>query len=117
MARQKKMQSGMMVELSQHRNGSKEWLPFIVTHVYDDGKISGVCLSGEPGALGWGGSRGTYAFDKVEMGNGMREYRVMKGMPQMEDAPEPEMEPPVDEGLLPFEPDESDEQDDELDKE
>ena len=41
MARQKKMQVGMMVEFAQPRLGEKVWLPFMVTQVYDDGRISG----------------------------------------------------------------------------
>ena len=86
MARQKKMQVGQMVELAQPRLGEKEWLPFLITQIYDDGRISGVCFSGEPGALGWM-NRAAQAFDHVEFGNGMREYRV-KGVQQMEDAPE-----------------------------
>lgn len=90
MARPRKMQVGMMVELAQPRLGEKEWLPFMVTQVYEDGLISGVCFSGEPGALGWM-NRAAQAFDHVEHGNAMRQYRV-KGAPQMEDAPEPAMD-------------------------
>ena len=88
MARPKKMQVGMMVEFAQPRLGEKVWLPFMVTHVYEDGRISGVCFSGEPGALGWM-NRAAQAFDKREMGSTIGQYRV-KGAPQMEDAPEPE---------------------------
>ena len=91
MARPKKMQPGMMVELAQPRLGEKEWLPFLITQVYEDGLISGVCFSGEPGALGWM-NRAAQAFDKREMGSNVGQYRV-KGAPQMEDAPEPEPEP------------------------
>ena len=94
MARHKKMEVGQMVELAQPRLGEKVWLPFMVTQVYEDGMISGVCFSGEPGALGWM-NRAAQAFDKREMGNNIGQYRV-KGIPQMENAPEaaePEPEP------------------------
>ena len=97
--------NGQMVELSQPANGETVWLPFLVTHVHDGEQISGVCFSGMPGALGWM-NRAAQAFDHVEKGSGMREWRFKRGRPadepdEPEDQPEsyhtPEEELPFDE--------------------
>ena len=68
----------MQVEISQMaslRQPKQVWLPFLVTHVHDENQVSGVAFSGMPGALGWM-NRAAQAFDHVEQGDGIREWRM-----------------------------------------
>lgn len=68
---------GDWVEVCQVRNGAKEWLPMLVTHVHGDDVIGGVAFSGAPAAIGWG-NRGAEPFSHVQKGTENRQWRPKK---------------------------------------
>lgn len=76
--RRKKPAIGQVVEFAQSVNGDRVYFPFIVSHVHDDGTVSGVAFTGMPGAVGWG-NRGAQPFDHVSQGKNNREWRFHKG--------------------------------------
>ena len=90
MAREKTVSIGSIVQLKQNTGaGVDVWLPFIVTHVYQNDIISGIGCSGEPGAIGWSG-RGTEAYNSVTKGDANRQWRFPVKVEEQENSAEQE---------------------------
>lgn len=63
------------------------WLPFLITHVYDENTVSGVGFSGQPEQVGWGRPTGDFAH--VTRGENNRQWRETGGAEaEVEEAPE-----------------------------
>ena len=100
MPRVKKAKVGDFVEIGQGRNGTIEYVPFLVTHVYDNDVVSGVAFSGEPGPLGWN-NRGAQPFNSIGKGDGNAQWHFpgknVTPDPELPvDDPPPADDPPVD---------------------
>ena len=61
---------GMTAEVNQ----SGQWLPFLITHVLDDGRVSGVGFSAHPDPVGFPQS-GTETIQSIVQGEAHNEWR------------------------------------------